>query len=302
MANNSQPDYPNDCAQKQKRTPLITEYLSKKRKKNCIQKERKQLEIDLQNHGKFQNEFAKFQTAKDLVKHMRKRVKSKLSSYQSRLKNKRFVTAVMKKDPQRYAQMFDCNCGVKEEATAKRRKKFETESGNVVNDFILDEKSGNLLPRSFKCHGIEKANACTQVNIDDLTLKKVCNVSIQCKTHDYHRKLGASSLRLVDGNTTEKAMHTHPSNRDKIGGKENTELSAGDRIAINTHQSNSQANTEHTNNPPITSNTDQRHGKENKAHTNNQPLPSNTDRSDGKENKPPLNIRKHFQVIQIKAM
>ena len=91
FANDSQPDYPNGCAQKQKRkrTPL-KEYLSKKRKKNYIHKERKQLEIYLQNHGKFQNEFAKFQTAKDVensdksvVKCMRKKVKSKLSSYQS---------------------------------------------------------------------------------------------------------------------------------------------------------------------------------------------------------------------------
>ena len=154
----------------------------------------------------------------------------------------------------------------------------------MVSDFILDEKSGNLLPRKlvqtpscFKCHGIEKVNAYTQVNIDDLTLKKVCNVSIQCKMYGYNRKLGASSLRLVDGNTTEKAMHTHPSNTDQIDGKENTEVSPGDHIAMNTHQSKSKPNTEHINNPPVARNTDQRDGKDNKAHTNNQHLQSNTD-------------------------
>ena len=255
----------------------------------------------MQNHSKFQNEFAKFQIAKDVensnksvVKCMRTKVKSKLSSYQSRLKNKRFVMAVMKKDPQRYAEMFNCNHGVKKEATAKRRKKSQTESGNVVNDFILDEKSGNLLPMKsvqtpscFKCHGIEKVNACTQVNIDDLTLKKICNVSIKCKIHDYNRKFAGSSVRLVDGHTTEKAMPGHAINTDQMDGKDNTELSAGDHIAINTHQSSSKGNTGPTKNPPVTSNTDQTDGKENKAYTNNQPLPSNTDGSDGKENTPP---------------
>ena len=194
---------------------------------------------------------------------MKKEVKSKLSSYQSRLKNKRFVMAVMKKNPQRYAEMFNCNRGVKKEVTAERRKKSQTESGNVVNDFILDEKSGNLLPRKsvqtpscFKCHGIEKVNACTQVNINDLTLKKVCNVSIQCKIHDYNKKLGASSVRLVDGHTKEKAMHSCASNTDQMDGKENTELLAGECMAINTHQSHSKGNTEPTKNPPVASNTD----------------------------------------------
>ena len=186
------------------------------------------MEIDLQNHGKFQNKFTKFQTAKDVentktsvVKPKRKKVKSKLSSYQNRLKNKRFVMAVMKKDPQRNAEMFNCNRWVKKEPKAKRRNTSPAENGNILNDFMLDENSDNLFPRTLvqapscvKCHGIEKVNACMQVNIHELTLKKVCNVSIQCKIQDYNRKLGGSTVRVVNGNTSVRPI---------AGGKTNTD-------------------------------------------------------------------------------